>query len=168
MFPGARALVAQNKGLRLVFSGSRNFVRKQPLIAKAMPTAIGFAFGDVLTQFMNWKNSSASQDTNFSYEWTRGAKMAAVGCLIAAPIGLGLLRWMDANVMTSNPNGLAAVSVKFTLDQVVGCILWQVAYCTIHPPYREALGQLLQSVQQDFEERSAGVKRRLQPLLALA
>jgi len=67
--------------------------------------------------------------------------MAAAGAWLAAPVGLGLYRWMDA----AWPSTMFAVAAgKFTLDQVVGCMLWQVSYCALpgNEWYREMLGGL--------------------------
>jgi hypothetical protein len=43
-------LAAQPRLLRLSIAGSRMTLKRHPLISKAIPTAIGFAFGDCLTQ----------------------------------------------------------------------------------------------------------------------
>jgi hypothetical protein len=72
------------------------------------------------------------------------AAMAAAGAAVAAPVGLGLYRWMDA----AWPSAMFLVAAgKFTLDQVVGCAIWQAAYCAIPSNgwYRDMLGGLLAS-----------------------
>lgn len=66
--------------------------------------------------------------------------MAVVGGALAAPLGLGLYRWMDAVWPAA---GFLVASCKFTLDQVVGCMLWQAAYLTISPHYRQMARNLL-------------------------
>ncbi|KIZ00919.1 hypothetical protein MNEG_7044 [Monoraphidium neglectum] len=54
--------------------------------------------------------------------------MAAAGAAVAAPVGIGMYAWMDA----AWPSSAAAVAAgKFTLDQIVGCAIWQAAYCSL-------------------------------------
>lgn len=69
--------------------------------------------------------------------------MAALGVVFASPIGLAFLRCLDGIVLPQNPLGVAALSIKFILDQVVGCAIWQVCMVAVYPPY-------LQSLQQAF------------------
>lgn len=43
---------------------------------------------------------------------------------------------------------------KFTLDQVVGCVLWQAAYLTISEPYRNTLQAFIAEQQQQILPQS--------------
>lgn len=44
---------------------------------------------------------------------------------------------------TAPPCSRTAVALKFTLDQVLGLVLWQAAFLTINPSYRAAARNLL-------------------------
>lgn len=128
-------LAVNRSAVRLYVRGSR-FAQKNALLAKALPTAFGFAFGDVLTQYCHRRSDSYTHDA------PKTALMAGVGGSVAAPVGLVLYRWMD---IAWPGSGVLLAAGKFTLDQVVGCLLWQVAYLTISEPYREAACRLLGS-----------------------
>lgn len=106
-------------------------MQKRPLLAKALPTAVGFAFGDVLTQYMNNKHRQRWYKPHLT------ATMAALGLVVAGPAGLAFLRWMDLSILPSHPHSPVALGVKFVLDQVLGCVLWQASYLTICAPYRQ-------------------------------
>lgn len=151
----ARSLVNSNKNLRSAVEQSKLFLKRQPLLVKAAPTAIGFAFGDVLTQYMNAPQRHQRMQ---SHDWSRTAKMALVGGVLAAPVLLGFMRGLDSTVFAANPNSPVAHTLKFVLDQIVGCVIWQAAYCTIHPPYKRGLVQFFNSTMQGQTER---VRRRL-------
>ncbi len=124
-------LVPSGKALRVV-AGGRSFLKRQPLIAKALPTGVGFLFGDVLTQAAAWRGASQQQQQGHEqgapehhqqsflqcYDPTRGVKMALVGALLAAPLLLGVLRGMD--LVLAAPHSLGANALKFTVDQVRG------------------------------------------------
>lgn len=109
------------------------FVRRRPLLAKSLPTACGFVFGDFLTQYFN-----RDRQKPYRHDFRKTAAMAAAGAAVAAPVGLGLYRWMDAAWPSA---ALAVATGKFTLDQIVGCAIWQAAYCSIpgNDWYREML-----------------------------
>lgn len=94
---------------------------------------------DFLTQYFN-----RDKQRPYRHDFTKTALMAAAGASLAAPVGLGLYRWMDA----AWPSAMLMVAAgKFTLDQVVGCVIWQAAYCAIpgNEWYREMLGGALRS-----------------------
>jgi hypothetical protein len=44
---------------------------------------------------------------------------------------------------------------KFTLDQIVGCVVWQAAYMAISEPYRRTFVQFLQAQQQQQQQQAA-------------
>jgi len=91
----------------------------------------------VLTQYINRDRSRP-----YTHDARKTVAMAAVGAGIAAPTGLALYRWMDA----AWPSAMLAVAAgKFTLDQAVGCIIWQAAYCAIpsNSAYRAMIGGLM-------------------------
>ncbi|KAL6761778.1 hypothetical protein V8C86DRAFT_2527944 [Haematococcus lacustris] len=128
--------------VRSALSTGARFAARAPLVAKAIPTGIGFVFGDVLTQ--HFHNSPGEQ-----HDIRRSMAMLGVGALVAAPLGLGLFRTMfPASATSSGP------WAKYVLlDQVLGCIIWQVAYMAIHPPYRAAAQRLLQSSTRSVVNR---------------
>ena len=76
---GRYAAIATNFA---IVKGTR-FAKANPMLCKAVPTSIGFAFGDFLTQYMN-------RDTEqpFKMQFDKTAKMAVVGATIAGPLGL--------------------------------------------------------------------------------
>lgn len=96
--------------------------------------------------------------------------MATAGVAFSWPMLLGLRALDQLNWGTHPHAGLLANSVKITLDQVVGCLLWQAAYMYVHPPYRVAAEQLLASLQSSLGAQTssitADVKRKLQPSMA--
>lgn len=161
MFPGAgdaRALSRNGRPLQKVVVSGRRFLLKRPLLAKAVPTSIGFAFGDFLTQVMN----RPKNDKSWRYNYTSSATMFAIGAALAAPVGLSFLRWMDVHILPSSPNSPITLTVKFILDQVLGCAIWQCSYLTINEPYREAAIALGRAVQDNWNEQAVGFKRKLQ------
>jgi hypothetical protein len=86
-----------------------------------------------LTQYFNRDRS-----VPYRQDFRKTAAMAAAGAALAAPAGLGLYRAMDA----AWPSVAFAVAAgKFTLDQAVGCAIWQAAYCSLpgNEWYREML-----------------------------
>jgi hypothetical protein len=93
---------------------------------------------DFLTQYLN-----RDRQQPYSHNFRSTALMAAAGAAAAAPAGLLLCQWMDA--VWPSPLLLAAAG-KFTIDQVVGCALWQAFYCAIpgNEGYRDALAAGLQ------------------------
>jgi hypothetical protein len=129
------ALVHHQRQLHLIIGKGTRFLQKRPLLAKAIPTACGFAFGDLLTQHLNSGCVSVWHD----YDLVRTAKMGALGAAVAAPVGLVFLRYLDGVVLPATPHSPAALGIKLTLDQVLGCALWQCAFLAVHEPYRMAL-----------------------------
>lgn len=129
------SLAASSRALKLVKRGSR-FLQRRPLLAKALPCAVGFAFGDILTQYFHAPRDVLTGDPMYTHDFIKSIKMAGVGGVLAAPVGLALYRWMD---VVWPGSGLVAGAAKFTADQVVGCIIWQAAYLSISEPYRAAL-----------------------------
>lgn len=121
--------------MKMVKRGSR-FLQRRPLLARALPCAFGFAFGDILTQYFHAPRDVLTGDPVYTHDFVKTVKMGVTGGALAAPAGLALYRWMDAVWPGS---GLIAGAAKFTADQVVGCIIWQAAYLSISEPYRAAL-----------------------------
>lgn len=73
---------------------------------------------DFLTQYFN-----RDKRQPYRHDFRKTAAMAAAGAAVAAPVGIGMYAWMDA----AWPSSAAAVAAgKFTLDQIVGCAIWQV------------------------------------------
>ncbi|KXZ54927.1 hypothetical protein GPECTOR_4MTA3 [Gonium pectorale] len=138
-------------------------LQRRPLLAKCIPTAVGFAFGDCLTQFMN-RDRSRSLREQWSY--SRTGSMLCIGALCAGPILLSFNRWMDLAIMPSSPSSPLALTVKFLLDQAVGCFIWQVAYLTINPAYRRSAVALLESSSVRIEEQKRVLQRHAQHVLA--
>jgi hypothetical protein len=91
---------------------------------------------DFLTQYFNRDRSQP-----YRHDLRKTAAMAAAGAAVAAPLGLGLYRWMDAVWPSA---ALAVAAGKFTLDQIVGCFIWQAAYCSLpgNDWYRDMLAGL--------------------------
>lgn len=90
-------------------------LQRRPLIAKCVPTAIGFAFGDVLTQFMNRDRSKSLRS---QWHMSRTASMLAIGAVAAGPVLLSFNRWMDLAILPHAATSPVAVGTKFLLDQV--------------------------------------------------
>ncbi len=112
-----------------MIASTKVLIKKQPLLAKGLPCAWGFAFGDVLTQYFH---RDAGCEQWYSPEKT--LMMAAVGGCIAAPVALAQWRMMDALWPCA---GVLAQGTKFTLEQVggwtgrakvmsLGLIMWKV------------------------------------------
>lgn len=134
----ARAL-ARSTALR-TFARVQRHMQRHPLLCKSLPCAWGFAFGDFLTQFFN-----RDERRPYRHDFRKTAAMAAAGAVVAAPTSLLMYHWMDA----AWPSAMLMVAAgKFTLDQVVGCVLWQAAYCSIpgNEWYREMLGGVLSTI----------------------
>ncbi|GLC45280.1 hypothetical protein PLESTF_000717900 [Pleodorina starrii] len=138
-------------------------LQRRPLLAKCVPTAIGFAFGDCLTQFMNRDRTRSLRD---QWSFSRTGSMLCIGALCAGPILLSFNRWMDLAIMPSAATSPVALTVKFLLDQVVGCFIWQVAYLTINPTYRQSALALLESSSVRIDEHRRVLQRHAQHALA--
>lgn len=130
------------RGIRVVANRVQRNIQRQPLISKAVPTAIGFAFGDCLTQYMN-----RPQEQPFQYDYIRGASMAGLGATVAGPIGLAFVRYLDGRVALGSP--LLTNSATFVLDQALGCLLWQAAFLVVSGKQRQAVADYLNSVQNE-------------------
>jgi hypothetical protein len=135
------ALVHSQRQLQRIVTKGTRFLQKRPLLSKAIPTACGFAFGDLLTQHFNSGCSSVWHE----YDLARTAKMGALGAAVAAPIGLVFLRYLDGVILPATPHSPAALGIKLTMDQVLGCALWQCAFLAVHEPYRAALLHFIES-----------------------
>lgn len=129
---GRTAALPMQRPVQKVWLRTSRFMQRQPLLAKAVPTAVGFCFGDFLTQYFN-------RDVTIPYrhDFHKTGQMALVGATVAAPVGLGFLRWLDLAVFSAGPNSAFALTAKFILDQVLGCLIWQAAYLSISEPYRQ-------------------------------
>ena len=113
-------------------------------------------FGDFLTQ-----NANRPKDGNWEYNYGRSMAMGAAGALVAAPLCLAFLRWMDVAIYSSNPNTALALSVKFVSDQVVGCLLWQLAFLSLNSPYRQSALLLVKSTQASLVGQKEVLQRSL-------
>jgi hypothetical protein len=132
---------------RAVVAKLSKLIASQPLLAKAVPTATGFAFGDVLTQQLGplWPASEWPTKHDLSrHDLTKTALMAVTGGSVAAPLSLALYRLMDA---VAPGTSIVLAAGKFTLDQVVGCLLWQAAYMSISEPYRQTFVEFINAHQ---------------------
>lgn len=118
--------------LRAVARG-RHFLRRRPALAKVAATAVGFAGGDVLTQRFNRRLADGSER---AHDFAKTAAMLAVGAALAGPAGLLLCRLCDAAAAPAAA-GAGLATGKFVADQLVGCAIWQAAYCAICPWYRD-------------------------------
>lgn len=145
----------------LAAAKARSWMRRRPLLAKMIPTATGFMFGDFLTQLANKPKDKKLGQFVKDYNLGRTGTMGAAGALVAAPVCLAFLRWMDTAVYAANPNAPLAVGVKFISDQIVGCILWQLAFLSIHPPYRQSALQLVRGAQTSIASRRELLVQRL-------
>jgi hypothetical protein len=74
-------------------------------------------------QYMNRDKSKTLRE---QWCFSRTASMFCIGALAAAPVLLTLNRWMDANVLVTHASSPLVGGLKFFLDQVVGCFIWQV------------------------------------------
>lgn len=105
---------------------------RNPFLVKTLTSGMGFAFGDVLMQLGTRKHKH-----HRPLDWQRSAKMGAIGLTVAGPVGFGFILWMEGNIMTAAPASRLAVSTKITLDQVLGCIIWQAALMALDQDYRK-------------------------------
>lgn len=46
---------------------------------------------------------------------------------------------MDISILPHAASAPTTAALKFMLDQIVGCVFWQAAYCSISEPYRQGL-----------------------------
>ncbi len=94
------------------------FVKRHSLLCKAVPTAIGFSFGDFLTQYMN-----RDPEQPYQHKFDKTAKMAVVGATIAGPLGLYALQAMSLSM----PMAAAVIGSEVGTAHNVGSVL---APCT--------------------------------------
>lgn len=64
----------------------------------------------------------------YQHQYGKTAAMALAGAAAAAPASAALYRAMDA---AWPGGGAAAAAGKFCVDQIIGCAIWQAAYCSI-------------------------------------
>lgn len=119
-----------------ITKGTR-FAKAHPLLCKAVPTAVGFAFGDFLTQYMN-----RDKEQPFKMQLDKTAKMAVVGATVAGPLGLLALQRLSL---------IMPVAAAVIGSEVLGCLIWQAAYCSICPAYRAGAVRLGNSLRQKFQ-----------------
>eukprot|EP00884_Botryococcus_braunii_P021608 jgi/Botrbrau1/8130/Bobra.0308s0022.1 len=112
-----------------------NEIQRRPFLAKTFACAAGFAFGDVLCQ------TSCFQDMPVK-SWSRIQKMFVLGAVVAAPVQFAGLQWMDKNIMPNESHSKRAAIIKFTLDNVIGCTLWQAVMISIDQEYRRGAAKL--------------------------
>jgi hypothetical protein len=135
-------------------------LRRRPALAKVAATAVGFAGGDVLTQHFNRRLADGSER---AHDFAKTAAMLAVGAALAGPAGLLLCRLCDAAAAPAAA-GAGLATGKFVADQVVGCAIWQAAYCAICPWYRDILVGAVRNVAAGI----GGGMRRERPTAAAA
>lgn len=138
--PSPHSLMLASRPLQRLFVRVSRFMQRRPLLSKALPTAGGFAFGDLLTQHFNQPPGRTMAD---NYDPKRTLAMAAVGAVLAGPLGLAFLRWLDVVSPAATP-----LAAKLALEQVLGCAIWQAAYCVVHPPYVATVTGALAGAQQ--------------------
>lgn len=51
--------------------------------------------------------------------------------------------------------------MRWCAAQVLGCVLWQAAFLTIHPPYRAAALQLVRQSQDSLVVQQELLRRKL-------
>lgn len=151
-------------GRRFVRTVNRE-AQRHPLLSKALPTAIGFAFGDFLTQFMKRDRSRPLKD---QYRYHRSVLMFTAGACVAAPVLLVFNRWMDAHLLPQAAGAPALQAAKFLLDQIVGCLFWQAAYLSIVPSYRASAQQLVEATSNKLTAQRQVLLLRSKALLAPA
>lgn len=149
---GYKALV--NRPVQRFAVRVSRFLQKRPLLAKAVPTAVGFAFGDVLTQYMNNRRRKRWYNPKLT------AMMAGLGLCLAGPAGLAFMRWMDFTILPGHPHSPVTIAVKFVLDQVWGCVLWQASYLSISKPYRQAAFEYCSSLAEQVNGHTDVLLRR--------
>jgi len=152
MFPDRSLVLKGQRPVKQALVKTTRWVKAHPLIAKAVPTAIGFVFGDFLTQYGQHVNRKSSGP--FRMDLYKTSRMLAVGALVAGPLGLAVLQLPGSSG--------AAIGAKVTLDQVLGCLIWQATYITIDPEYRAGAEKLARTVQDSFDGQKAELQRKFQ------
>lgn len=130
-------------------------LQRNVLLCKMVPTAWGFAFGDCLTQQLGplWPAEQWPSKHNLAaHDPSKTLAMAGVGACVGAPLSLALYAQMDALMPGA---GILLAAGKFTLDQLVGCVVWQAAYMAISEPYRRTFVQFVQDKQQQQQPQAA-------------
>lgn len=79
--------------------------------------------------------------------------MLAIGAVAAGPVLLSFNRWMDLAILPHAATSPVAVGTKFLLDQVLGCVFWQVAYLSINPTYRASAMALVETASEHLKQR---------------
>lgn len=73
--------------------------QQHPILAKMLPTAVGYMFGECLTQQLGplWPADDWPTKHDFSrHDVTKTAMMGGVGAFVGAPVSFALYRVMDA------------------------------------------------------------------------
>ncbi|KAF8060048.1 hypothetical protein HT031_004986 [Scenedesmus sp. PABB004] len=152
---GASSLALPRPALRLVARGRSALARaagalqRTPLLAKALPTAAGWALGDVLTQHLGplWPHAGAwpSKGDFAAHDAAKTLAMGGAGAALGAPASLALYALLDA---AAPGGGAALAAAKFAADQALGCLLWQATYLAVSEPYRATLAAFLAAQQR--------------------
>ncbi|GAX73945.1 hypothetical protein CEUSTIGMA_g1395.t1 [Chlamydomonas eustigma] len=151
MFPG-RPPIILGRNVRPVVAKGIQWIKSNPLVAKAVPTAFGFAFGDILTQAAQQRASGS-----FSLDMKKTMVMLIIGATVAGPMGLAILQ-----LPGDQPS---LIGLKLLADQVVGCIIWQATYICISSEYKEGAVNVYKSIQNSLQDSQALCKLRLKNIL---
>jgi hypothetical protein len=89
--------------------------------------------------------------------WNRSAQMGAVGLTIAGPLGFAFILWMQNHIMPQSPASRLAITTKITLDQVLGCIVWQAALFALDRSYRQSAGDAWNKMKVSLRRECNGV-----------
>lgn len=129
--------------LPVIWSRCAQHAQRHPFAAKTITSAIGFGFGDFLTQLST--RPKGQPLTARTYDYARTGKMAAVGLLLAGPIGLRFLQFLDKTIQPNQVKSKGALTAMVVLDQVLGCAIWQAALISIDQGYRKVVVQFCSS-----------------------
>lgn len=89
--------------------------------------------------------------------WNRSALMGGVGLTIAGPLGFAFIVWMQNHIMPQSPASRLAITTKITLDQVLGCIIWQAALLALDESYRQSAGDAWNKMKASLRVNCEGV-----------
>lgn len=67
--------------------------------------------------------------------------MAVAGGAVAGPVGLWWLQALNSSILPGASG--VALTGKFVLDQVLGCLIWQASLISIDREYRDAAEQFV-------------------------
>jgi hypothetical protein len=151
MFPG-RPPIIFGRSVRPVVAKGVRWVKAHPLVSKAVPTAFGFAFGDILTQIAQQRASGS-----FSLDMKKTMVMMVIGATVAGPLGLGIFQ-----LPGDQPT---IIGLKILADQIAGCMIWQATYVCISPEYKEGAVNVCKTIRHSVQDSKALCKRRLQNIL---